>query len=101
MPREESTVVARVLSALAPRMPVTACLLGLTCAIALSAPAPAAMQDDAPAKKEPAKSDEPAEDAPRQDGEVRMNTEQIRSAARKAMKEGQWSQAANGWATLL
>jgi hypothetical protein len=119
MPREESIVVARLLSASAcsSRLLRSASLVGVFGACLLAAPAPAVAPDDEPkqaepAPSEPAPSDEPApsaEPAPADEppaaepasGDVKMDTEQIRSAARKAMTEAQWAQAANGWATLL
>jgi len=60
-------------------------------------PAPAPKKPaPAPEETEPADVEPAADDVP-----VTVDTEQIRDAAQAAMKKGEWSQAANGWATLL
>ncbi|MEY4942396.1 MAG: hypothetical protein RL254_577 [Planctomycetota bacterium] len=78
--------------------------------------APAPKKSTAPAPKKPAEpapqEPEPTEPAPAEaapgdvepaadDVPLTVDTEQIRDAAQAAMKKGEWSQAANGWATLL
>ena len=74
--------------------------------------APAPKKSDAPASKKPAQTEpaptEPAPTEPAPAAEpaadevpLTVDTEQIRAAAQAAMKKGEWSQAANGWATLL
>ena len=60
-------------------------------------PAPTEPAPTEPAPTEPAPAAEPAAD----DAPLTVDTEQIRDAAQAAMKKGEWSQAANGWATLL
>ena len=62
-------------------------------------PAPAPKQAE-PKKAEP-KAEPKKAAAGKNDGEVAVNAEQIRTAAQAAMKKGEWSQAANGWSTLL
>ena len=75
--------------------------------------APSPKKPPAPAPKEPEPTEpEPTEPAPAEaapgdvepaadDVPLTVDTEQIRAAAQAAMKKGEWSQAANGWATLL
>mgnify|MGYP003339634473 CR=1 FL=1 len=60
----------------------------------------------APDAPNPSNPSQPEKAAPKQgadpgSAEPSVDVEQIRSAAQSAMKKGEWSQASNGWTTLL